>query len=54
MLGSQAVVDEVDDIDGVEAEEIDEETKAKIKEIEEGEMRPELKFLDKKWTDKGT
>ncbi|KAK0347632.1 hypothetical protein LTR59_006765 [Friedmanniomyces endolithicus] len=33
--------------------EIDDETKARHKEIEEGEMRAELKFLDKKHTDKG-
>ncbi|KAK0323999.1 hypothetical protein LTR82_005120 [Friedmanniomyces endolithicus] len=33
--------------------EIDDETKARRKEIEEGEMRAELKFLDKKHTDKG-
>lgn len=33
--------------------EMDEETKAKLKEIEEGDMRAELKYLDRKHTDKG-
>ncbi|KAK3069626.1 hypothetical protein LTR53_011892 [Teratosphaeriaceae sp. CCFEE 6253] len=40
------------DVEETEVE-LDEETKALHKELEEGEMRAELKFLDKKHTDKG-
>ncbi|TKA60914.1 hypothetical protein B0A55_12153, partial [Friedmanniomyces simplex] len=44
----------VPEVDADDSEmELDDETKALHKEIEEGEMRAELKFLDKKHTDKG-
>ncbi|KAK1082702.1 hypothetical protein LTR33_003729, partial [Friedmanniomyces endolithicus] len=50
LFGNGAVLEvQVDDSEI----EIDDETKARHKEIEEGEMRAELKFLDKKHTDKG-
>ncbi|KAK5127414.1 hypothetical protein LTR85_006753 [Meristemomyces frigidus] len=39
--------------DVVEAPDLDQETEAKLKAIEKGEMRAELKHIDKKYTDKG-
>ncbi len=37
----------------VENPDLDEEKAAKLKEIEEGEMRAEMKYIDKKFTEQG-
>jgi hypothetical protein len=47
-MPSRRVTDEV-----VSNPDIDEDTQAKLKEIEEGGMRAEVKALDRKYTDKG-